>query len=77
MKISRDKNIIIIEIEPSDGPPGADLEKLADYMMAGMRLFGASPELQDRGTSLLKTEYVLREEMETVVSDQREKWEET
>jgi hypothetical protein len=77
MKISRDKNIIIIEIEPSDGPPGTDQEKLADHMMAGMRLFLASPELQDRGAALLKTDSVIREELKAVASDQREKWEET
>ncbi len=75
MKISRNKNIITIEMEESDAPPGADLEIVADNLMAGMKLFMLNPKLAGRGLNAIQSDPAIVSECERTVEDQLQKWE--
>lgn len=75
MKITRDKNVITLEVEPTDAPPGADLEIVADALMTGMLAFVNNPVVHDRMMAMTREDPELDAESQKATDDLMERWE--
>jgi hypothetical protein len=75
MKITRDKNVITLVVEPIDAPPGADLEIVADAIYTGMLEFANNPVIHARMMAATEGDRVLDAEVEKATDDVMERWE--
>jgi hypothetical protein len=77
VKITRNKNIISIEIEDSDCPPGKDKEFIADAIMAGMIVMQQNPTAwKDITPRITEKHPELITKLSDATSDLLERWEE-
>lgn len=77
MKIYREKNRVILEVEEKDCPPGTDTEMAADAMLAGMLVGQEHIEASLHPDGPPPTQEQLRENLENARADVLERWEVT
>ena len=77
MKIYREKNRVILEVEEKDCPPGTDTEMAADAILAGMLVGQEHFETSKNPDLPPPTEEQLRDNLEKARSDVLERWEVT
>ncbi len=77
MKFSRNKNIITIEVEPTDCLPGQDPEFVADAMISGMQVMAENAKAVGPMVDQVISDPVVGPQMEAKTNDLLERWEET